>query len=578
MSVTGLAFETEQTTCAQTRQRFPWPEFLILVAWISACWSPLLLRHLNQMLAKPHYQFILAIPVLAFLLARKSIQSGAVNPVSPGSTPVSMFLIMVSMAIVGVASWLSSTWIGVLGYLLCLLIMAYVIGGRGLVKTLLPAWVVVCCILPLPFGLDLALIQELREVVTTWSSVLLNYIGVLHLVDGNSMEIPGHAFFIADACTGIHSLFVLAASAVFWGCWCNRSILHILCLAGCSVGLAVLENVARVTGVIVAYEKGFDFSEGWKHDLLGLVLFTATCLLLLSADQFLAFLLPTRAFLGRMLGWKRASTESIEPSQNPSKSPSRFVMVTVGVFAAMIGVFQIRQFPATFGGDSNVSPGGAFNISELGENALPQDIEGFRRAKYEAVTRSSNFGMLSSNSQIWSYVGDEFQLQISLDYPYEFIHPLSLCYELNGWTTIRNELIEPRPDFLAPEVPVSPFAYTVLHKSIDGAGHLFYSYINFAGEEGVRLYPVKRELTAKELVSARIKSLIGQSESDNRQVENDLKTNAGLRGPMCQVQLLVQLPDKLTDEQRERVQRFFVTARRELKARLLNPVSASVDN
>lgn len=546
-----------------------WRQICVAIGFVTFFWSPLLLRHGMKLIAREHYQFVILIPVFAIFLARKYTRDRRLDEFPCGSARATLVLGICATLVVGVATFLQSTWLGTFGYLVSLLTIGFAVGGPNLVRVLFAAWLLLGFILPLPFDLDVVLIQDLRQAVTAWSSSLLNLIGVLHLVEGNSIEIPQKSFFVADACTGIHSLFVLAAVAVFCGLWLQRTAIHILGLVAGSIGLAVLENILRISGVIVAYRSGIDVSEGWKHDLLGFILFAVTCLLLLSADQLLFFVLPSTAFLSKLLGWKPA-VRTVSDAQAvlcKTKFP-KGIFVALGIPVVIIGAWQIRQFPVDLAQVSTPSAGGQLRLQSLGEEALPVVVEGFQRRNFQAISRTSNFGMLSANSQVWTFTQDDLQLQISLDYPYEAIHPLTLCYELIGWTTVRNELVTPSVLGNSRE-PIAPFVYTELSKPVDGSGHLFFSYINFSGEEGVRLYPIRQEPNARDLVSKRLKAMLGKIEVDVQQTEIDTKSNAGLRGPMCQFQLLVQLPGNLSDQQRQRLERFFIAARGLLKANLL---------
>jgi len=549
---------------------------LVGAAWVTLCWSPLLVRQLGMLLERSHYQFVILLPLAAALLARSRWKELPAAKVKPGRSRTALTFAIGVLALIMTATWLRSPWLGFVGYLFSLLAIVYAVGGRELLKAFLPAWLLLCLCIPLPFGLDERLVTDLREIVTGWTSHVLYLVGVLHLVEGNVIEIPGKAFFVADACTGIHSLFVVLAAAVFIGFLFERSLPRVAVLAACAIGLVLIENVCRLTGVVLAYRWGVDISAGWAHDAFGVLLFAVTLLLVLSADQLTTFLLPDRLTFWRRKRSKSVSDKRSRRDRSSSKTilasrtmlDSRTVLGVSGSLVAALGVLQLWQFPIPLSWGGQEGPKTTLELPELSEDFLPATIEGYQRASYRLDTHPINVHYLSDYSQIWEYLGTDSRLKLSLDYPYPGVHDLCLCYELTGWTIQEKQFhFPPSPDASAARSP-APLVFAELHKPVDGTAYIFFSYFNTVGEEGARLYPL-HEPSPQERIRSRINSFLGSQPQQGQADQGPTELNADLSGPVFQVQLLIQSPAKLTSEELARAERFFVAARHELRTRYL---------
>ncbi len=65
--------------------------------------------------------------------------------------------------------------------------------------------------IPLPFNLDERLIKDLQLTSSNSASAILDLAGVLHLQSGNVLEIRTGKLFVDRACSGVGSLYALAA-------------------------------------------------------------------------------------------------------------------------------------------------------------------------------------------------------------------------------------------------------------------------------------------------------------------------------------------------------------------------------
>ena len=124
-----------------------------------------------------------------------------------------------------------------------------------------------------------------------WSSVLLDALGVFHVMDGNVVEVGGRELLVDQACSGIYSLFTLLAGTLFYVFWCeDPAPAWSLALMVASVFWVLFGNVVRIVGVVaISTYLGIDAASGWRHELIGLMTFALMLAMVVSTDRLLAF-------------------------------------------------------------------------------------------------------------------------------------------------------------------------------------------------------------------------------------------------------------------------------------------------
>lgn len=145
----------------------------------------------------------------------------------------------------------------------------------------------------LPMDYDNRAITGLQLITSRLSSEFLQIMNFDHLRRGNVIEpMQGTALEIADACSGVQSLFTVMFIAAFIGVSKQYSVLRTVVLMSTGVFWALAMNVLRVLTIAVA-QMGYsiDLSTGWKHDAVGYIALGLSIPFLLSSDMLLKFLL-----------------------------------------------------------------------------------------------------------------------------------------------------------------------------------------------------------------------------------------------------------------------------------------------
>lgn len=156
-------------------------------------------------------------------------------------------------------------------------------------------------LVPLPgFVLDLVGVP-LKEVVSAAVTWLLQLLAYPVEREGVVLWVGDHQMLVADACSGLNSLYSLVALGLLYahvtqrtGRSARSNLARTALLLAAVLPIAVVANIARVLAlVLVTYHFGEDAAKGWVHDLAGLLVFGVALQLLVGWDAVVRMLLGT---------------------------------------------------------------------------------------------------------------------------------------------------------------------------------------------------------------------------------------------------------------------------------------------
>ena len=166
--------------------------------------------------------------------------------------------------------------------------------GFATVKTL---WFPLCFLLftiPLPAALVDALTGPLKQVISELVESALYSAGYPVARSGVTLSIGPYELLVADACSGLYSMFSLSSMGLFYlyilgyKSWVRNGVLIASLLP-----IAFFANVLRVTIlVLITYYFGYEVGEGFLHKFAGLLLFFVSLMFIFSLDIFLGWILP----------------------------------------------------------------------------------------------------------------------------------------------------------------------------------------------------------------------------------------------------------------------------------------------
>ena len=550
------------------------PEICLAVCLLGML--PLLTLHAFQLWGRTHFQF--------FPLAWLGFAWFAWNGSGPIADAKSSWRVLAGrmawaagLAACVLAVLLFSPWVANVACLLCIF-------GWGLLRLGELAWsrwtawqALLWCALPLPGNYDAALIGKLQSLSSSSTSAILDMFGVLHLQQGNVLEIRSRKLFVDEACSGVDSLYALAAMSIFILLLQKKPLLVSL-LSFVTVPLwAWLGNVLRLTSITLLLEFAkVDFSSGWKHSVLGLVIFALMA-------SFFALALAGLSHL-----FRRFSTASL-PDKNrqwhliyngiacyPQPAPvlvteqdryftdhkssielndansvrlrlgfvnNPWVKRTVTATCMVVGLASLGlSLLLVYRHDDLQSALALPNFPEsqidraISEDSLPNELLNLKRVRFKSELRHRE-DILGNHSRTWQYEDRVDTYLLSLDFPFRGFHALWTCYVTTGSKILSQSSRELTVDSLSVE----------LHgvELQDGTGGLSYLYFTNFDKNGepVRYMP---ESNIKELLITRIL--------------RPSPANYKLPPVAFQCQLFVNAGRVLTDAEKQRYESIFLEA------------------
>jgi exosortase len=149
-------------------------------------------------------------------------------------------------------------------------------------------------IIPLPGSLVVALTFPLKMAVSKIAAGLLHLAGLPVLRQGISIELGNYRLLVADACSGLQSMYSLAASAiVYLALRRHRSPARVLPILLAVLPIAFAANVVRVMMLaLITYYLGDAAGQGFLHGIAGVLMFIVAFAGLMLFDALLDRIAP----------------------------------------------------------------------------------------------------------------------------------------------------------------------------------------------------------------------------------------------------------------------------------------------
>jgi exosortase B len=148
---------------------------------------------------------------------------------------------------------------------------------------------------PLPDMLVDAVTGPLKAWISAIVEAVLHAVGYPISRTGVIISIGQYQLQVADACSGLHSMFSLTAlGTLFMYIMARKSTVHNAIMLAAILPIAFVANVIRVVVlVLVTYHFGDEAGQGFLHGAAGMVLMIAALLFFFLIDAILEKLLPS---------------------------------------------------------------------------------------------------------------------------------------------------------------------------------------------------------------------------------------------------------------------------------------------
>ncbi|WDQ15664.1 exosortase U [Rhodopirellula sp. P2] len=486
--------------------------------WVAllAAGLPMLAVYFSRMWRLDHYQYFpFAIGAVAWLAWTRSDRYFY----APARLTSLVLVFIGVVAMLG--SWsVRSPWMMSIAFVCfsaaCLAVMR---GPKD--KSLLVLALPLFLLIRLPLGFDQLLVIELQRLTTMMSSLLLDVLSIPHAVTHNVIELPNRELFVAEACSGIQSVFTMAFLSTLIVAINRRKLWLAPFYMVIALILAAGGNVLRVSMVAVADQwMSLDLASGWAHDILGYTTLAISAFFLWSFDGLVMTTMhvtgttsdehPDNPVL-HLWNWFVDDGQNVDAvgeyyrSNQPIKNPKELGLQLqlarwmgklqakpIAIAMAVLGVVLVA-----------VSSSSAMRVSTVGveEGAQGMFVEGlifeppiefissgnngFELSQHQQARNGDN-PILGPNADAWQFASDingvQIRGQFVLSQTYSEWHELCLCYQIQNWKLLNRVVQETNSFSLAKknnEPP--PLAYALFGNDSDQRGHLWYSAIKPSG-------------------------------------------------------------------------------------------------
>lgn len=148
--------------------------------------------------------------------------------------------------------------------------------------------------IPLPGIIVEATTGPLKQYISEIAEHVLYIAGYPIARSGVTLTVGPYQLLVADACSGLHSMFSLSAMGLLYLYLMQRtSVARNLIIMAAILPIAFVANVVRVIVlVLVTYHLGDEAGQGFLHGFAGIMLFVIGLLFLFALDWALGFIFP----------------------------------------------------------------------------------------------------------------------------------------------------------------------------------------------------------------------------------------------------------------------------------------------
>jgi exosortase len=278
------------TTSVSSRRRVFWWQagvLLLLSAWL---YAPIVSRLAVQWWQDPNYIHGFFVPAFSLLLLWEDRARLAALPLKPSWSGLVILLFALFTLTVGVLS--SEFFLPRISLLL--LISGMVVFLAGWEYLLAVSFPLAFLILMVPSSTIFSRVTfPLQILASKTASFLLTLAGVSVVREGNILLLSGARMQVAEACSGIQSLFSLVTLTIVYGYLVEKKIGMRIFLALAAVPISVLANALCISATgLVLQHWGLEKAQGSFHILSGWLIFMSSLAMIFLFHRLLRILYP----------------------------------------------------------------------------------------------------------------------------------------------------------------------------------------------------------------------------------------------------------------------------------------------
>ena len=271
----------------------PWFQGLSLLVLLVWLYHSIFYNLFVQWIHDPNFQHGMFVPAFSFYVLwqnRNLLKNVEPAPSWSGLPVILLALFMLALGILGVELFTSR-----LSFVILLAGFVLLFRGWPFFRAVLFPWAFLILMIPLPNIILQKFTFPLQMLASKLSTLMLQVVGVPVLREGNVIVLAAMPLEVAEACSGIRSLFSLVTLAIIYGYLMEKRIWVRVVLACAAVPIAVVANSFRIfgTGLLVQYWDP-NKAEGFFHTFQGWLIFVVSLVLLFGVHSLINLIwIPT---------------------------------------------------------------------------------------------------------------------------------------------------------------------------------------------------------------------------------------------------------------------------------------------
>jgi len=158
-------------------------------------------------------------------------------------------------------------------FLISLVGLLLVLGGKALVRELLFPLLLLPFMIPIPTVIYNQITFPLQLFASWVAEILLGWINIPVLREGNVLVLASQTLSVAEACSGIRSLLSLTFLALVYAYFFDKKVWMRWALFLAVIPIAIIANAGRVTITGILSEHNTELAQGVFHEMEGFVIF-----------------------------------------------------------------------------------------------------------------------------------------------------------------------------------------------------------------------------------------------------------------------------------------------------------------
>lgn len=244
-----------------------------------------------------HGPIVLAVVLLLTWLGRSKLRDDGQK-----KNPVSGAILLIFGLLLYIVGRTQDIYIFEVGSQIPLLLgVMLMIYGTSVTKSFWFPLLFLIFLVPLPEIIVVTLTGPLKQQVSVLAENILYLLNYPIARSGVMLSIGQYQLLVADACSGLNSMFSLSALGLFYAYLVRRpGWVHNTFLLASILPIAFFANVMRVILlVLITYYFGDEVGQGFAHKMAGLVLFMAALISFLVLDGVIQFVRTWRSGQGK---------------------------------------------------------------------------------------------------------------------------------------------------------------------------------------------------------------------------------------------------------------------------------------